>query len=210
MLLYTIVTGIDRVTTWRYTSGMGTHEIIQDTAQSIIVPFALQPWERQPTEDTMWYDRFFRWYLTLGPTRGLKTAYNNYMVDKGSNPQGGTSEPWQNACARYNWQARATAYDDYQRELWAEGNANLAAYAQQMIADVSLQVMRGVSKGYQATTWEDQPVNALANAMKAASAQLVQLLPKSTSGDGQMSIIVSGLPSDMRSRLMVALELDNK
>jgi len=85
------------------------------------LPIAMpNPWDRRPDEPTRWYARFGTFRL-LGPTRTLEDAYRA-AAQLESLPGKRPGSGWRSAAARYDWQARAAAYDDAQR---ADLEANL-------------------------------------------------------------------------------------
>jgi hypothetical protein len=79
-----------------------------------------QPWQQLPGENTRWYSRFSQ-YLQLGPTRSIREVYR---LEKRSSTSISPGASWFQAAQRYDWQTRAAAYDDYQRQLvMTHGNA---------------------------------------------------------------------------------------
>lgn len=77
-------------------------------------------WQRQEGEPTLWYDRFEKYFLVLGPARNLSKAYQAFLAIE--NPPLLTDEDdgpieiitpgtWSSAAEKYNWVERAEAFD---------------------------------------------------------------------------------------------------
>ena len=68
-------------------------------------------WEQRDDEPDSWYSKF-QFYLLMGVGRSMLGAYKKYITQKGSKklinfvPDG-----WDAAARRYDWKARAVAYD---------------------------------------------------------------------------------------------------
>lgn len=85
------------------------------------------PWERQPKETDIWFDRFQR-FLYLGVTRSIYQAYITERMDKATrkkqkeagkeeiSARSGLPKSWRDAAKRWNWKYRATAFDDAERK----------------------------------------------------------------------------------------------
>ncbi len=81
---------------------------MQDTSE--------HPWERQPGEPNLWYDRFFRHYLKqVEGKRNIVEACRR--SNKESEPKDRTQATpfWNQMAYQWNWQVRAEAYDEYAR-----------------------------------------------------------------------------------------------
>ncbi|SRR5579875_351859 len=79
-----------------------------------------QPWERRAGESNLWYDRFCR-YVQMGAARSVRAVYNAEKNHPQSKP---TPSAWTEAAHRYDWRARAEAYDTWWRAVqFATGNA---------------------------------------------------------------------------------------
>lgn len=88
------------------------------------------PWERLPGEPNLWFDRFFKYFLKQGARRSVIEAFRRYRAAEGDGQHFGQSGPnWQLEAHRWNWFARAEAYDEHQRMLdhikWEERRATL-------------------------------------------------------------------------------------
>jgi hypothetical protein len=83
------------------------------------MPDELQPWDQQPGEPSRWYGVFFA-FCTAGSSRSLLGVYNQHRQAKGKQ---GTARrvpgAWDRACRKWNWRARAAAWDWEQRRLRA-------------------------------------------------------------------------------------------
>lgn len=85
-----------------------------------IVPFELDEsrnlWERQLDEPTMWYNRFFKWYLLSGPERTIRSACHAFRKAKkpGAKLIKATSPSWTFYYKKWSWYRRAVAFDDAQ------------------------------------------------------------------------------------------------
>lgn len=94
-------------------------QALDDETAAALVPFGAQPlWLQQPGEPDMWYGRFSH-YLSLGPTRSLRAALRSIGSEKGVSPT------WRTNAHRWQWRARALAYDTHQRELFALSEQNI-------------------------------------------------------------------------------------
>jgi hypothetical protein len=74
-----------------------------------------QPWERQPGESAKWFMRFRR-YLMLGPKRSVNAVFEAEQREKAVRARGKISTCWYNASRRYQWEARADAWDAEQSQ----------------------------------------------------------------------------------------------
>lgn len=84
-----------------------------------------KPWEQMENEPIEWYARF-QVYLGQGPSRTLTGAYRKWTGRNGK-PSKSTSE----RAEEFNWEERALAYDQHQRE----GETARAAAARQRRLD---------------------------------------------------------------------------
>jgi hypothetical protein len=81
-----------------------------------------EPWQRQPGEPAMWYNRFDAYYRPLGPERSLLAAYNAWRSRESqsetvrNSPSKSCPSTWRNAAERWNWRERAEAWDAAERE----------------------------------------------------------------------------------------------
>lgn len=93
-----------------------------------------QLWERQPKEPTQWYERF-QLYLYLGPARSLIAVYRAEAKSKKSAEERGRARnvpgAWFAAVKRWDWYARAIAFDDAERK---KRDALYAARADEILA----------------------------------------------------------------------------
>jgi hypothetical protein len=81
------------------------------------LPTPADPWDIQPGEPPRWYTRFLI-YLELGPARTITAAYQR-VHRRGKTPSKGPSGWWTAVARRWQWSARALAYDIRQRDLLA-------------------------------------------------------------------------------------------
>lgn len=71
------------------------------------------PWERRPEEPSLWYDRFWRYYLPMGADCSVLGAYRDYQAAHGKYPE----RPYRRAPRR--WYINAKAWEWDQRvEAW--------------------------------------------------------------------------------------------
>jgi hypothetical protein len=91
-----------------------------------------KPWDQMESEPDMWYGRF-QVYLELGITRTLKAAPAAAGRRVRGEPFAWSSE-WANHVRRWQWRARAQAWDVHQRELLAlsERNTRLALHSRRV------------------------------------------------------------------------------
>lgn len=99
-------------------------------------------WEQLDSDTATSYHRFYTYYLTQEPPRSVDRAYQMWRASEGK-PAGSKGAPggWRNWAGAYEkgtgrrldgvptWSQRATAYDEYRREL-AEA-ARLQAYTEE-------------------------------------------------------------------------------
>lgn len=79
------------------------------------------PWQRQEGEPVLWFDRFTRYFLVLGPARNLARAYQTFLSIENPRLLTGEDEDgpteiitpgtWSKAADDYDWVRRAEAYD---------------------------------------------------------------------------------------------------
>src|SRR5258708_25603986 len=83
------------------------------------------PWERQESEPTLWYDRFLV-FLRMGPSRTKLGAV--HLVEKaeksGEKRSSRTPGAWDDAIRDWDWVKRASSWDDFRRkQVFTTGNA---------------------------------------------------------------------------------------
>jgi hypothetical protein len=76
-----------------------------------------EPWERQPGESNLWYDRFEA-YRLAGARRSLLGAVNAERRRRNAPPGRSVPQAWAKNAKRWRWLERAEAWDACQR---AEG-----------------------------------------------------------------------------------------
>lgn len=77
-----------------------------------------QVWQRMPQEPTLWYTRFSKYFLPMGPSRSLFPCYQRWRSeesDKGPLSPGNIKAPdgWTQTASRWRWRERAAEYDAY-------------------------------------------------------------------------------------------------
>jgi len=73
-------------------------------------------WDKREDEPAFWYNRFYEWMM-MGPERTFDGAYR-LVRQKAAKPIKGKGEAnagWRRCAERWNWKARADAYDTEQR-----------------------------------------------------------------------------------------------
>jgi hypothetical protein len=82
-------------------------------------------WDRQPGENSRWYDRFCL-YLSIGPSRSIHRTWqlNLEKVGKGQ-IRSNISPTWYQIANKFRWHERAEEYDVYRRlQVFTQGNAH--------------------------------------------------------------------------------------
>jgi hypothetical protein len=74
-----------------------------------------QPWDRQPGEPNLWYDRFERFRLA-GVSRSILSLYNAERKQKDKPTASTQPHPWNTTAATWRWRERAEAWDEHLRE----------------------------------------------------------------------------------------------
>jgi hypothetical protein len=78
-----------------------------------------QPWDRQrkdgKLEPMLWFDRFGLW-RKAGPGRKLLTVVNVWRVQNGQKESNYTPGSWRKAFDEWDWQPRAEAWDEHERQ----------------------------------------------------------------------------------------------
>lgn len=102
------------------------------------------PWERWPSEPNKWFDRFTLHYLPQGSSRTLAEAQRSWhraeilegrLAPDSKPPQ---AAAWHTNAARWQWQARAEAWDHQQRLIkLAKAEADREANRRQRIATLN-------------------------------------------------------------------------
>jgi hypothetical protein len=75
-----------------------------------------KPWDRQPGEKAMWYNRFDAYYRPLGPERSLLAAYNAWRKEAQKSATKSVAKSWQLNARKWSWRERAEAWDAAERE----------------------------------------------------------------------------------------------
>jgi len=76
-------------------------------------------WEQQSDEPSLWFDRFTR-FRQAGPGRSLLRVYIIERAQRGGERRESYSLPgaWDRASAKWNWRARADAWDAHERKAF--------------------------------------------------------------------------------------------
>lgn len=87
-------------------------------------------WEKRPDEPAIWFDRFTRFYLPLGPSRSLLGAYRAYRKEASDSDRmravNSVSAGWKENALKYDWRGRADAFDAHERRKNNDKFAELA------------------------------------------------------------------------------------
>jgi hypothetical protein len=165
-----------------------------------------QPWDRLPGEDTMWYSRFVHYYLPLGSSRSLLGAYNQYrLAQTDLDVTYCTSESWRINAHKYDWEKRATAYDDWKRDEFQQRMQVLALEVMEERVSVARDLLK-VAHGKLFDTDISWSSNSVANAIKTALHELRTDLPISQSGGRDIQIVVKNLPQNLRLAILAAVD----
>ena len=74
-----------------------------------------KPWERQPGEGNLWYDRFTQ-YRLKGSSRSLGAVYDDWRAEKGRKRTGKPATSWRRNWKKWRWEERAAAWDEHLRQ----------------------------------------------------------------------------------------------
>lgn len=72
------------------------------------------PWDRQPDEPILWFDRFDRCFRLLGTERTLLAAYRIWHKEGGYKTASSYSS-WKDYARKWYWPERAEAWDEAER-----------------------------------------------------------------------------------------------
>jgi hypothetical protein len=91
-------------------------------------------WEQREGESGLWYDRMYRWYFPLGPSRrSINEAYRRFreQAQSGVDPGPPSRAPgsWRQAATIHEWAARARSWDAEQRRIEQEAHAEIVKKA---------------------------------------------------------------------------------
>ena len=78
----------------------------------------MEAWERQRDEPAKWFGRFDQFFRPAGTDRSLRGAYQAWREQERpemSRVSNGVSEAWQRNAKRWDWKARAEAWDEAER-----------------------------------------------------------------------------------------------
>lgn len=79
----------------------------------------LKPWEQQPGEPLLWYERFEHFRLQ-GARRTRAATFNWYRESKGMPPTRQLPDSWTNRMREWRWGERANAWDREQTKIRLE------------------------------------------------------------------------------------------
>lgn len=74
-----------------------------------------QAWEQLPGENNLWFRRFEA-FRRMGPRRAVLGVYNKEREQKGAGRRESLPQAWSQAAHKWNWRARAEAWDVHQSE----------------------------------------------------------------------------------------------
>lgn len=87
----------------------------------------LEIWDKQKGESKMWFLRFQRYYLYRGLARSVRRAYSAFLQENYPTKfediiiAGKGYTTWLRAARKYNWKARAEAWDEMRNEELRKG-----------------------------------------------------------------------------------------
>lgn len=168
-------------------------------------------WDRRPEEDTKWYERF-TYYRDLGVTRSIAAAYRAWLQatkPDGIRPDqyiGSAPDQWYDTHRSWDWEQRATLYDDHIREMWS--NDEVLERARRKRVELLTEIAEKTARELVKRDMTETPVNQVSSTMKTATRELREEL-----GTGkpavQFSVILDKLPPDVQKSLAEALDLDD-
>jgi len=174
--------------------------VIDPSTHPVTVP-PDRPWHRQPDEPNFLYDRFLI-YRALGPDRSVAEAHRRYLArEHGTTEDEMPDKPprsWYKSFHEYDWQARATAYDDYIRiDAERETTQLLRQWYAESTADL-LRVWNDLSDAWIEST-DEMTKNQIIQAMKTVTRELSsRTRPETTLS---ISVILDQLPVDVQAAL---------
>lgn len=135
----------------------------------------MNPWDQQADESAAAYRRFLV-YRDLGPARSLSAAYQlaqpgRKKATKGNKKQR-VSGQWTSDCARYDWVARARAWDVAQ--LADRGQNAVVGFVAALEA-YTLKVVEGLQSAARPRSWQ-QLTDALHVLSQLIPAETIQAL----------------------------------
>jgi hypothetical protein len=77
-----------------------------------------RPWDKLPAEPALWWERFDKYYRSLGAEASLLGAYKAWSKAQGKGNPRASSTPtsWREAAATWSWESRTAAWVAYQAE----------------------------------------------------------------------------------------------
>jgi len=188
--------------------------VTQEEAQSLAtVDRDLLPWQAQPGEPHMWYNRFSLYYLAQpGMDRNLSLAYRQYRIDTAetdeerqrirSNGSIPVSESWWSNCKEWDWRGRALAYDQHLINLWLDQNSQaVLTYKAQNLSLWSRAVTER-SRELAGREVGELSENQLTSTIKTIAAQIDQSLPQQP----QLSLHIHAIHPDLQKLIRDAIE----
>ena len=98
-------------------------DLTPEEALTLAIALGKRPWRRTSGEPNRWYRRFQTFYR-VGPRRSLLAVINLVRAEKGQPKSDEIPGAWRLAVLRWNWKARAEAFDEHQSQLedvkWAK------------------------------------------------------------------------------------------
>lgn len=120
-------------------------------------------WHRQENEPPIWFARF-NIYLQVGAHRTIEEAFRRCKAIEGFTSRR-PGNPWYDKSERWNWLARAEAYDQHQRDSLQQEEAKRRIDAReqrlQIISDGITSVVNAIAKASLTTLTEEQAREAL-------------------------------------------------
>jgi hypothetical protein len=115
----------------------------------------IYPWEQMPDEPDSWFQLFHRYYLLSGYHRTVVGAYRAWKEEETDTPAPakttGNARYWYDKAARWDWQARAHAFDEHNRlrdaSKWQSRRDELREEEWNTASDM-LQIARSAMKSY--------------------------------------------------------------
>jgi len=109
-----------------------------------------KPYDQQPGEPQKWYNRF-QHFCQLGPNRTLIKAYRDLMTSPdgqqgAARPVRTVSESWRQKAREFDWQSRAAAWDQNERQRtrkYLESTIHLVSQAAHEAIQFQIDLMRG-------------------------------------------------------------------
>jgi len=189
-------------------SEITTREEIETTPSTVTLSPTtdLLPWQAQPGEPSLWYNRFAHYYLNQpGAKRNLSRAYQDYRIEQDNDLERQsivTCGTWYDAYSQYRWHDRALMYDQHLINTWLEQNSQSMLIHKARKLNLWTEIVERHSAELASRDVRGMSENQLTRTIKTINHEISAELPQQP----QLSLHIHAIHPDLQKLIRDAIE----